>query len=412
MKTAPIGYFASRYPHVSHAFVLREVVALRRLGVTVETAAVRRSGAEHVLSEADRHAFKTTFTILPPRPLRVALSHLHAALRRPRGYVVALRFALAHHAPGLRGRVWQLFYFLEAGVLWHWCRQRGIRHVHVHFANVAADVAMLAAIIGAPELRWSFTMHGSAEFFDVSHYRLGEKVRRTEWVACVSDFCRSQLMGLVEPEHWEKLHVVHCGVDLDEYFPNSDGQPSRGGAVRLLTVGRLVPEKGQPLIIEAVATLRRRGRDVRLTIIGEGPARGAIEDAIERHGVRDAVHLAGAVGQDEIREHYATADIFVLPSFTEGLPVVLMEAMAMGIPVLATHVTGIPELVDHDVSGLMVTPGRLDETVEALERLVADPGLRRTLGAAGREKIIDEFDVRSSARLLRAFLAGGTAAAA
>jgi len=407
VKTARIAYFAARYPHVSHAFVLREVIALRRLGVTVETAAVRRSEPAHVVSEADRHAFRTTFAILPPRPLQVVLAHAHALLRRPSGYLAALRFALRHHAPGLKGRLWQVFYFLEAGVLWHWCRRRGIRHVHVHFANVAADVAMLAAVIGAPELRWSFTMHGSAEFFDVSHYRLGEKVRRADWVACISDFCRSQLMSQVEPEHWAKLRVVHCGVDLEEYAPTVKERTGAEEPLRLLTVGRLVPVKGQPLLVEAVATLRRRGHDVCLTIIGEGPARGAIEEAIARHGVGDAVRLAGSVGQDEIRAHYAAADIFMLPSFTEGLPVVLMEAMAMGIPVLTTQVTGIPELVDSDVSGVMVRPGRLDEILGALERLVADPDLRRRLGAAGREKIAREFDVRSSARQLQTLLEGG-----
>ncbi len=400
-----IAYLCSLYPAVSHTFILREVSALRRLGAEIATFSIRRAGVEHLLADADRAAFQSTFAILPPRWVRLLRTHLGIVLSAPLAYLSTLLLALRLAPRGLRGHVWQVFYFIEAVVLWEECRRREIRHMHVHIANVAADVALLAAHLGSATedepWSWSFTMHGPTEFFDVSHFRLAEKLSRARLVVCISDFARSQLMSLSEPEVWDKLHVVHCGIPIDQ-FPRSHSADRPGVEPSILYVGRLVPEKGQAVLLEALGALVERGRQVSVTLVGEGPGRADLERLAERLGIAARTSFLGAVGQDDIRAIYAGASVFCLPSFAEGVPCVLMEAMATGLPVVSTRITGIPELVEDGHTGLLVAPGRADELAGALERLLADPALCRELGVNARAKVIEEFDAERSAEQLYA----------
>jgi glycosyltransferase involved in cell wall biosynthesis len=396
-----LAYLVSRYPLTSHTFILREVTGLRRAGVDVDTFTVRRSGPEHLLTDAEREADATTHALVPPRRGELIAAHLRALATRPRRYLATLRLAMALRGRGARALLWQVFYFGEAVLMWRECSRRGIRHVHAHHANVASDVALLAAGLGGRGWSWSFTMHGSTEFFDVREHRLPQKVERALFVVCVSDHGRSQLMSLVGTAHWDKLRVVRCGVDLSAF---DVADRSRDGAPpEILTVGRVVPVKGQALLVEAVAELARRGVDVRLTVVGDGPQLDDLRTRAERLGVGDRVAFAGAVGQDRIRDYYARADVFALPSFAEGLPVVLVEAMATGLPVVASRITGIPELVDEGVSGLLVVPGRGDDLTRALERLAAAaPEQRAAMGRAGRDRVAAEFDIQRTAAELRA----------
>lgn len=405
-KTA---YLVSKYPAVSHTFILREVRGLRHLGVHIETMTVRRPSPEELLSPLDHVEDSVTASLLPASPMRVMTSHLRELVRHPSAYLSTLRHAARLGGGGVRGAVWRLFYFAEAMLLVRWTRERGIDHVHAHFANVAADVALLAAryrtAAGAP-LGWSFTMHGPTEFADVAGHRLARKVEEADAVVCISDFCRSQLMALVGERHWGKLEVVHCGIDVDAFAPATEPRPD-DAPLSVLVLGRLVPEKGQALLLEAVAALRAAGRDVRLTVLGDGPDRGRLERLADRLGLRDVVHFGGAVPQTETAAWYQAADVFCLPSFAEGVPVVLMEAMATGLPVVTTRIAGIPELVEDGVSGRLVPPGRADLLASALAELADDPALRRRMGEAGRRAVCEEFDIRRSAlRLLRILLEG------
>ena len=398
-----IAYLTSHYPQVSHTFIQREVTALRRTGATAETFAIRRAKADEVLSHADREEFARTTSLLPVSVAALVAAHARAMMQGPVAYLRTLRKALRLTPGSARGTVWQLFYFGEAILMWRYCLDRGIRHVHVHFANVAADVAMLATTVGRlaqPEesWTWSFTMHGSTEFFDVRHYRLPQKAADAHFVVCVSDFTRSQMMGMLPESEWPKLRVVHCGVDPATYAP-VDGHRHEAG-LRVLCVGRLVPGKGQALLLEAIGQLRAGGRDIRCTLVGDGPSRGVLEAAIRKNGMEGAVTLTGAVGQDEIRAAYGAADVFCLPSFAEGLPVVAIEAMSMEIPVVTTLIAGVPELITDDVNGLLVSPGRVDELAAALQRLADDPALRRRLGSRGRETVVESFDIDSIGRQL------------
>jgi glycosyltransferase involved in cell wall biosynthesis len=201
-------------------------------------------------------------------------------------------------------------------------------------------------------------------------------------------------MYLSEPESWEKLQVVHCGVDLERY---PYVKPKHGASLSVLCVCRLVPAKGLDVLMRAVAALCERGTEVRLVLVGSGPLEEALRSKAAQLGLEGRVSLEGAVGQDDIAGYYRDADVFCLPSFAEGLPVVLMEAMATGRPVVATRITGIPELVEDGVSGFLVAPGSVGQLVGALERLAVSRELREQMGLAGRQKVVEAFDARRCA---------------
>ena len=391
---------ATGYPYPSHTFIQNEVRALRALGMDITTFAHRRAARDEILSDADRTAFETTFPIRPLRLGTYLRAHGSALLADPSGYLRTMRAAVGLRGEGPRSLLWQLFYFGQAVVLWHRCKLAGLRHIHAHFANVSSDVTMLAAELGGDAWSWSFTMHGPTELFEVGRFRLAQKVERAAFVVSISHFTRSQLMGLVGPEHWPKLHVIRCGVDVRAL----DGAIKRrdtGDPVRIVCIARLVPVKGQLVLLEALADLVRRGVTARLELVGGGPMQGALEAAVRDLDLDDRVEIAGALAHPSVLARIRSADILCLPSFAEGVPIVLMEAMALGAPVVATRVMGIPELVEHGVSGLLVAPGSAVELASALERLVEDPGLRLTLGRSARERVAAEFDLHESARQLR-----------
>lgn len=396
-----VGYVVHTYPSVSHTFVVREVRGVRKAGGRVETFSIHHARSGDVLSGVDREEAARTDSVLPPQPRRLLGAHVHALLRSPAAYFRTLAYGLSHSPPGLRSRVWQVFYFAEAIVVWSYARRKGIHHLHAHLGNVAADTCWLAGHYGnlaEPDAgwRWSFTMHGPTEFFAVERFNLARKVAAADLVICISDFCRSQLMGISDPVHWAKLRVVHCGVDLDRYpyrLPDTDG-------LAVLCVGRLVPEKGQVLLLQAVEKLVRDGVDVRLTLVGGGPRLASLEAEAGRLGILDRVSFPGPVSQDEMPAMFASHNVFCLPSFAEGVPVALMEAMAAGLPVVTTRVAGIPELVEDGITGLLVPPGRADAVGDALRKLADDPSLAARLSRQGRQAVEASFDAEVAAQQL------------
>jgi glycosyltransferase involved in cell wall biosynthesis len=259
-------------------------------------------------------------------------------------------------------------------------------------------VAMLVnALSGLP---YSFTIHGPDIFFEPHHWRIDEKARRAAFVACISDFCRSQLMCFAAPSDWARFHIVHCGVDPDRYAPaDRTGQD-------LLFVGRLAAVKGVPLLLEAVARLQPRFPDMRLTLIGDGPERHTLENTARSLGVTDTVSFVGYRSQAEVAEALSTTDLFVLPSFAEGVPVVLMESLAAQVPVVTTRIAGVPELVRHGENGLLVPPGNLDALTAAIADLLGDPASRAAFGHAGRQTVIAGYAIAQEARWLSRLVAG------
>jgi glycosyltransferase involved in cell wall biosynthesis len=397
-----VAYLTGSYPAVSHTFIAREIEALRALGVEVATFSLHRPAPGELLTDADRAEAAATRNVQPPNWGEVLAANLRALATHPRRYLRTLAKAQRLSPPGVRMRLWHLFYFAEAIVLWRWLMQAGARHLHVHFANAASMVALLyASFASEQDAGYSFTMHGPTEFDEVERFRLREKVAGARFVACISDYARSQLMRASDPEDWGRLEIVHCGVDTGRWAPREEPARPAAGGLRLLTVARLAPDKGLGLLIEAVARLRGEDLAVTLEIIGAGPDREALTALATKLGLADAVRFCGAVGQDRIRDHYEAADAFCLASFAEGVPVVLMEAMALERPVIAPRVMGIPELVEDGVSGLLVAPGSVDALAAAIARLASEsPSARAALGAAGRERVRSRYELSDSARRL------------
>jgi glycosyltransferase involved in cell wall biosynthesis len=294
-------------------------------------------------------------------------------------------------------------HFGEAVVLARELERRGITRLHNHFANSGATVGYLAAsLLGMP---WSFTMHGISETDYPAGLMLGRKIEEAQFVACVSYFGRAQAMRMVAPDHWPKLHVVRCGVPMASL-------PSRttpGSVTRYICVGRLSPEKGQAGLLEAFALVCRDRRDVELLFVGDGPERQELRARAEALGISDLVMFAGRLGEQDTLDQIASANVLVLASFMEGLPIVLMEAMAIGTPVIASRVAGIPELVEEGKSGLLFAPSDWDALADCMRRLASDEASRKSLAAAARIAVSEEFDIRVSARKM-AELFEGTAA--
>ena len=395
MTILRIAYLTGEYPRATDTFIQREVAALRRQGVEVHTFSVRRTSAEHIVGPEQEGERKETFYLLPPSPLRILREHMALFLRWPARYLRALALAWSTRQPGIRGHLYQLFYLAEAGLLAGELRRREIGHLHNHFANSSCSVSMLAAELGG--LSFSFTIHGPAIFFEPRRWRIDEKIRRALFVICISQYCRSQAMVFAPVDCWERMHIVHCGVDPSLFDMTSHQGPGQ----RLLYVGRLAAMKGLPILMESLASLRSRYPDLVLTVVGGGPERSALEDQAARLGVGKNVRFVGYRSQAEVRDEMQEADVFVLPSFAEGVPVVLMEAMASGVPVVATGIAGVAELVEDGVSGYLVSPGDPIPLVEAVEKLIEDPALRSRFGAAGRARVEKEFDVRREAASLR-----------
>jgi glycosyltransferase involved in cell wall biosynthesis len=393
-----IAYIASRYPAVSHTFILREVVGLRQRGFDVRTYTVRRVPGDELLTETDRDEAQRTKAILPAGVLAVLAAHLAMFFSHPLRYGKAFWQALRERPPGLRSAVWQLFYFLEAGLLARSLRRENVRHIHAHFANVAANVAMLASMMTGGT--WSVTLHGLSDFGDPTQSQLRGKVASALFVVCVCDYGCGQAKLNSDSADWHKIRRVHCGIDTSVYAPlraadipwGADAEaPQR--PLRLLSVARLGPEKAHAVLLAAARELVDQGIEVSLTCVGDGPLREQLGSLAKELRLDGAVTFTGSIGQDELPSYYDRADVFVLSSIAEGLPVVLMEAMAKGVPVVATSIAGIPELVEHNVSGLLVPVGDPHRLASALARLARDPPLRASLSSAALARVQSDFDL-------------------
>jgi colanic acid/amylovoran biosynthesis glycosyltransferase len=407
-STLRCAHLVARYPEITSVFVQHEVRALRELGVEVHTVSIRRQDESEVISPQAEHEQRKTHALLPTTLAALLGAHGRAFAAGPGAYLRTLGHALRLGPGGARNRLWQLFYFAESMLLWHHLSRLGIRHSHVHFANVASDVAMLCTrFANEADPRggwtWSLTVHGPTELLDMRAHKLAEKVRACDAVVCTSDFVRSQLMGLVGPEDWHRLRTLRSGIDRTLFHPPAEERPD-AQRVEILNVAGMSQRKGHAILLEALAELERRGASIGALLVGEGSERPGLEAYARRLGIADRVYFAGALGQHILPELYRQADVFCLPSYAEGVPTVLMEAMASELPVVATHVMGVPELVDDGRSGFLVPPARADVLADALEKLVTDRGLRLEMGRAARARVEADYDLRSSVAALERLL--------
>lgn len=383
-----IAYLTGQYPRATDTFIQREVAGLRELGVEVDTFSIRRTGDEHMVGAEQKLERERTFYILPPNPMNLLLSHISLLITAPKRYLQAIKLAGTTSQPGLQGALYQFFYFLEAGILTKQIQQRQIVHLHNHIAEASGTVAMLAAQMGG--FTYSFTLHGPYIFFRPYQWRLDEKIKRALFVCCISYYARSQGTIFAPAHMWDRMHIIHCGIDPALFEVVSHSQPGK----RLLFVGRLAMAKGLPILLESLAVLKQQHPDTLLTVVGDDPDRKKLEQMTDRLGLSENVNYVGYKSQAEVRDYLRQTDVFVLPSFAEGVPVVLMEAMASGVPVVATQVGGVSELVDHGVNGYLVPPTDAASLTEHIEKLLNDPKLRVAFGTAGRAKVERDFNIR------------------
>jgi colanic acid/amylovoran biosynthesis glycosyltransferase len=388
MTMPKLAYLASEYPGISHTFIFREIQGVRSLGFNVSTASIRRPANLSMMTGHEKQDAEETLYIKDTARLKALGVHVGLFFRRPQGYLKMLSQALTFSRRGPRNILKGLAYFAEAGILLQWMRHRDIRHVHVHFGNPAATVAMIAAGYGT--IDYSLSIHGPDIFYDVTNNLLPEKVKNAKFVRCISYFCQSQVMRLAPYDYWDRFNIVRCGVDLNIF----ESRPDPGNAVpHILCVGRLVPAKGQHILVAAAGRLKAKGIPFHLTFVGPGEDLSSLETLARNLDIIDQVTFTGAVGQAEVHKYYDRADVFVLPSFAEGVPVVLMEAMAKEIACISTHITGIPELISDGVDGLLVTPGNVDELTKTLIMVLNDPEGRRNIGRQARHKIAVSYNL-------------------
>jgi glycosyltransferase involved in cell wall biosynthesis len=402
-----VAYVLTHYPKLTQTFLRREIETIASDELQVLPVAINAPEPGEIVTTEDRREAARTFYVKAAPRRRMASAMARGFVRRPGSFVRAALRALRPAGADGKALLWRSFYFVEAVITWDHCRRNGVRHLHAQFGGTPSTIAMLVADLGCRTdgpgtWTWSFTIHGFHDFVNEREIGLGAKAADASFAVCISDYIASQLMRVTDPAHWGKIHTVRCGIDLDEFArrpPRPAGEPPR-----ILTVGRLSAEKGHGVLLDAVRLLHDRGVDVRVEFVGSGPMHDELAERARDAGLADLVHLAGELPPSEVNRRLRDADVFCLPSFAEGLPISIMEAMAVGVPVVSTYVGGIPELVRDGITGRCVPAGRADLLADAIERLVSDPGVRAAMVSAARAAVEAEHEQHRNVATLRSLM--------
>lgn len=398
-------YVMTHYPKLAQTFIRGEIDGLRANGVEVSCVALNRPEPEELARPGARDRAASTI-YLKGNAARSLLALAKATLRHPLAMARVWWMAIASGGGNPLRTMRRIAHLAHAARVERLMAKSDISHIHAHFGLAPATIAWLAAAIAGAHgrsVRYSFTIHGFHDFADPAESRLDCKVPDATAVICISDFTRSQLYLHADPGDWERCHVLRCGIDLTD-FAYRDPPPISSPPV-IVTVGRLSPEKGIETLIAALALLASRGREVpRLRLIGDGPSRSRLEAQAAAAGLAGRIDFAGERTPEQVRAELEGADIFCMASFSEGLPISLMEAMAVGVPCITTWIAGIPELAVDNLTALTVPPTRPDELADAIERLVGDSELRTRLARAARERVEQLHDARRSAEEMNRML--------
>jgi glycosyltransferase involved in cell wall biosynthesis len=394
-----LAYLLNWYPQPSQTALRREVTALEDLGASFHRFSLRRYEGE-LVDEHDLAERQRTRSVLDVGAIGFLTSLLRVGFRRPRAFARALELAVRVGRTDERGLVRTLVYFAEACVLLEWAADLGITHIHTHYGTNSATAAMLCRILGGPT--YSFTMHGPEEFDAPRAICLREKIRHAQFVIAISEFTRSQLYRWADYPDWTKMHVVRVGVSpmfLDH------GPAPVPAAARLVSIGRIVEQKGQPILIQAAARLRDRGLNFELVLVGDGPMRQEIEELIKLLGLQDRVRITGYLSNQRVLEELLAARALVLPSFAEGLPGVFFEALALGRPVITTYIAAHPELIEPGVNGWLVPAGAVEPLVDAMAEVLAlDLAALDQMGRNGARSVAERHNVYTEvAKLVELF---------
>lgn len=395
---APIAYVMSRFPKLTETFILFELLAVERMGQRVELYPLlrHREPVSHPEAlELSRRARYQPF--LSPAILR---SQLYFLRHRPRAYLGALATLVRSTLGSANYLIGGLAIFPKVAHMARLMAADGVAHVHCHFANhPAAAGFLIRRLTGIP---YSFVAHGSD--LHVDRHMLREKVMEATFVVAISEDNANEVVAECGDWARARIRVVHCGVDTARLRPRAGDRPA--GPLRIACVGTLHEVKGQAILVEACRILRDAAVDVRCRFVGDGPDEAALRARIAAAGLSDRVTLEGRLTQDEVVNVLTSADLLVAPSVPtrdgrrEGIPVVLMEAMSCGLPVVASRLSGIPELVEDGICGLLVPPGDAAAVAAAVRRLADDPDLRTGMGRAARERVERNFDLATNARAL------------
>lgn len=392
-----IAYFINQYPGISHSFIRREILALERQGVSVERFAIRPSPDATVSREDGEEAAKTRHIVTSSKTSLLAdmfAQFFKAPLRAVGALSAALKYGWRSEAGLLR----HFFYFGEALVLARWMEKSGLDHVHAHFGTNAAMIALLASQMSGST--YSMTVHGPEEFEKPKLISLKQKVEKSAFTVAISKYGAAQLKKITEPEDWLKIKIVHCGIEKTFFEESHPHLPDEN---TMVCVGRLCAEKGQIDLVHAVAKIRSAIPGLKVSLIGDGPMRDHIEAAVKKNALEDCVILEGWKSPAEVREALEGARVFILPSYAEGLPVSIMEALTIKRPVISTYIAGIPELIENRVCGWLTPAGDVDAIADAISTaMTADEATLEAFAAEGFSRVRAAHDIDTEAQKLAA----------
>jgi len=394
-----IAYLINSYPMVSLSFIRREIHALESLGLIISRFSIRVWN-DRLVDKADKDEFEKTKVLLGVGVIGLLRSFLGVLLLSPIKMFQTLLLTVKIGRRSERGLSIHLIYLAEACVLLQELTKKGISHIHAHFGSNSTTVAMLCHSLGGPT--YSFTVHGPEEFDKVQAIALPEKIKRASFVVAVSSFGRSQLLRWCDYADWSKIQVVHCG--LDAMFLSQPYVPLPT-APQFVCVGRLSEQKGISILVEAVGQLAKQGLRFKLVLVGDGPLRSEIETLIKNLKLEDYIQLTGWATNLEVRQHILDSQVMILPSFAEGLPVAIMESLALSRPVLTTYIAGIPELIQPNRSGWLVPAGSVEELAIAMRQILALPLEKiAEIGKNGAEIVVKQHNATKEAqKLLKLF---------
>lgn len=399
-----VAYLVNLYPKVSHSFIRREIAGLESSGVRVSRYSMRQM-TDELVDPADQAEALKTQTILNIGLVALFLHLIGMAFRRPLVWLKCLKTTLALWIASDVIFPRHLAYMAEACVLFNWTRRDGVDHIHAHFGTNSTTVAMLCHILGGPS--YSFTVHGPEEFDKPIALSLRAKIERAKFVVAISDFGRSQLYRWCSHKYWNKIHVVHCG--LDSSFLNYQSSISVPAEAKFVCVARLSEQKGHLLLLEAIKQLADRGQLFKVVLVGDGELRSELEQLIAEWKLEKFIEITGWASGAVVREKILESRALVLPSFAEGLPVVIMEALALKRPVISTCIAGIPELLGNDTCGWLIPAGSVDALVETMAKVIDTPiEVLETMGEAGANCVAKEHDASVEAKKLVSLFAGNS----
>ncbi len=385
LKPPSLAYLTTAYPEVSHTFIRREICELERLGYQVLRFSIRRHQSE-LVDPLDQIEAEQTVYILAQGAVRLLVSALLLLITRPLTMGRAVTVMLTMHQRSERGLIRHIAYLVEACDLVQQLQQQGLSHVHVHFGTNAAAVARLASYL--TDITYSMTIHGPSVFDAVIGFSLANKVIDSTFTVAISDYCAAQLKRWVPYDHWSKIHIIRCTIDANFQTP----VPISPDSNTLVCIGRLAPPKGHLVLLQALYQLVQDGVSVHLIIAGGGDMQSIIAEQIETLQLQSYVSLPGWVSGDQVRQLLSESRALVLPSFAEGLPVVIMEAFAMKRPVITTFVAGIPELVHDQINGWLVPAGQVNPLAQAIREALTTPiDTLNQMAEVGYQQIMAEF---------------------